>query len=261
MHLLLLLLALCGLNALFLAGGWLSSAPIAQPSSWAVVVDPGSRQSVRQPSIEETTTLSLHAVLKQLIASSPTTSPSPSTSTTTSSSSSSSSSSSRLGMHAPAEDITLSSLDIDACRPHEAVVWDDWRACVIEHALADRGISFEAFIVTQGPQLPWALHSDHTAVLLEFRPWAAAMRFAINNAMHNLPVHWRVQVVGGLAICRLAQQLFPNEVAAGKIIVTDLGLGDYMRQDLISRVMTDLDLLYSKLLGDTWLFFQVHMGV
>jgi len=250
----LLLLALCGLNALFLAGGWLSSAPIAQPSSWAVVVDPGSRQSVRQPSIEETTTLSLHAVLKQLIAPSPKMSPSPSTSTSTSS---------RIGMHvhAPAEDITLSSLDIDACRPHEAVVWDDWRACVIEHALADRGISFEAFIVTRGPQLPWALHSDHTAVLLEFRPWAAAMRFAIKNAMDNLPVHWRVQVVGGLAICRLARRLFPNHVAAGKIIVTDLGLGDYMRQDLISRVLTDLDLLYSKLLGNTWLFFQVRMGV
>lgn len=147
------------------------------------------------------------------------------------------------------------------CASHKAVVWEEWRPC-IERGLATRGdqSSFEEFIVAEGPRMPWSLHSNDSAsaVLLEFRPWAKAMRFAVNNVIRNLPVEWRIQIVGGPAVCGLAQRTFPSEIAAGKVVVTDLGIGDYMRQDLISRVMTDLHLLYDRLLGDTWLFFQVR---
>lgn len=153
--------------------------------------------------------------------------------------------------------LNFSSLDVAAC---EATIWEDWRACV-QHLLESASYSassFDDFIISEAQRLPWSLGSHYTAVLVEFRAWPRQLHFAVRNALENLPAHWRIQIVGGPAICRLVEeQLFPVEVAAAKVVCSDLGLGDYMRQDLISRVLTDDDLLYSKLLGDTWLFFQV----
>lgn len=152
--------------------------------------------------------------------------------------------------------LDFSSLDVATC---EATFWGDWRACV-QHLLEGasyRASSFDDFIISEAQRLPWSLGSRQTAVLVEFRAWSRQLRFAVRNAITNLPMHWRIQIVGGPAICQLAeQQLFPVEMAAAKVVCSDLGLGDYMRQDLISRVLTD-KLLYSKLLGDTWLLFQV----
>lgn len=44
-------------------------------------------------------------------------------------------------------------------------------------------------------------------------------------------------------------------------MVTDLGLGDTMQQSVISRVLTDLELLYGRILGDTWLFMQYDSAI
>jgi hypothetical protein len=222
LRVLLLLLALCGLHTLLLAG-WLpvprrDTTAHHQLFSWSVV-DP--QRSQLQPQLEpqprHEELVSLRKVLLHLTE--PTTlTTSPATPSTAGSPNLSSSST------------TTTTVAVDACRPHEGVVWEEWRACVIAHALASRHISFETFIVEQAARLPWSLRSNHTAVLLEFRPLERQLAFSIRNAMDNLPVHWRVQAVGGPGVCKLVRQIFPIEVHAGKVVVTDLGIGDYMRQ-------------------------------
>ncbi|KAM3568860.1 hypothetical protein VYU27_009030 [Nannochloropsis oceanica] len=71
----------------------------------------------------------------------------------------------------------------------------------------------------------------------------------------NLPVLWRVQVLGGDAVCLLMRRLFPHEIAAGKVVVTHIDK-DNVEQSRISEILTD-PTFYNHLLGDTWLFFQV----
>jgi len=41
--------------------------------------------------------------------------------------------------------------------------------------------------------------------------------------MNNLPVSWRVQILGGPSILTLIQDLFPVRIAARKIVLTDVG--------------------------------------
>jgi len=110
-----------------------------------------------------------------------------------------------------------------SCPVTQETIWEDWRHCQ-SAALSkiSNGETFDEFIVRNGAHLPWALHSDQTAVLLEFRNLPSRMSLIINNIIVNLPVLWRVQVLGGNAVCRLMHHLFPHEIAAGKIVVTHI---------------------------------------
>ncbi len=145
-----------------------------------------------------------------------------------------------------------------ACHPTETTVWEDWRACVETHLPKTK--AFKDVLGTARARRLWSSQrSNATAVLLEFRAWAAELRFSVNNALVNLPVHWRVQVVGGPAVCALASHLYPTEIHAGKVVLTDLGFDD-MAQTRVSAVLTNLS-LYERLLGDQWLFFQYDSAI
>lgn len=136
----------------------------------------------------------------------------------------------------------------DLCATDEFTVWEEWKVCKQQELLqtnwkANRAqvtamianatmkspleavntTIFEDFIIESRIDLPWSLDSNYTAVMLEFRPWARQLSFSINNAMDNLPVNWRVQVLGGPSILTLMQDLFPAEITAGKIVLTDIG--------------------------------------
>ena len=140
-------------------------------------------------------------------------------------------------------------------------VWQEWQACLTTHFATNQGehtIGFQQLITTPRARRLWAT-SNHTAVLLEFRAWERELSFSINNILTNLPVHWRIQIVGGPDIIALAQQLFPAEIQAGKVVLTNLGY-DKMKQVQVSRVLTDLG-FYQQLLGDTWLFFQYDSAI
>ena len=91
---------------------------------------------------------------------------------------------------------------------------------IIEAAATPTG--FNAFIVMYRDRLPWT-GSNYTAVLLEFRFLEERLRFSINNALNNLPIHWRIQIVGGTQLCDGVHRLYPFEVAAGKIVPTNIG--------------------------------------
>ena len=114
--------------------------------------------------------------------------------------------------------------NLDAsCPVTQDTIWEDWKHCQsVALSKVSNGETFDEFIVRNGAHLPWTLHSDQTAVLLEFRNMPSRMSLIINNMMLNLPVLWRVQVLGGNAVCRLMHHLFPNEIAAGKIVVTHI---------------------------------------
>ena len=107
------------------------------------------------------------------------------------------------------------------CPMDEHLVWEEWKQC---HSLASSNESFQQFMVDNGSRLPWSLHSNHTAVLLEFRDDGPKMAFVVANMMNNLPLHWRVQVLGGKPVCNMIVQLFPHETAAGKVVVTLIDL-------------------------------------
>lgn len=110
-----------------------------------------------------------------------------------------------------------------SCPVTQDTIWDDWRHCQsVALSKVSNGETFDDFIVRNGAHLPWTLHSNQTAVLLEFRNMPSRMSLIINNMILNLPVLWRVQVLGGNAVCRLMRQLFPYEIAAGKIVVTHI---------------------------------------
>lgn len=131
------------------------------------------------------------------------------------------------------------------CRADEYTAWEEWRRCVTQvlaeiqwinrNALGTLSCNvsttlpgvhtiFENFIIQQSEFLPWSSSPNVTVVFLEFRPLHRQVAFTVRNAMDNLPVHWPIQVVGGPSICALTRRLFPVEVAAGKIALTDLGL-------------------------------------
>ena len=78
-------------------------------------------------------------------------------------------------------------------------------------------------IIENRDNFPWSLDSNFTAVMLEFRPWPRQLTFSVNNAMNNLPINWRVQILGGPSILGMMKDLFPAEITAGKIVLTDLG--------------------------------------
>lgn len=121
------------------------------------------------------------------------------------------------------EGACLEALRYDACQTHLAA-WGDWRRCMEQYLVSAGSTfhSFQNFITRCKAHLPSTTDSDHTAVLLEFRAVERQMRFSVDNVMSNLPVYWRVQIVGGPAMCRLASQLYATEIAAGKVIVTPL---------------------------------------
>jgi hypothetical protein len=136
------------------------------------------------------------------------------------------------------------------------MVWEEWQACLTTEG--EGTIDFQQLITTPHARRLWAT-SSHTAVLLEFRAWERELSFSINNTLVNIPVHWRIQIVGGPAIISLAHQLFPLYIQAGKVVLTNLGF-DSMKQEQVSRVLTDLG-FYQQLLGDTWLFFQYDSAI
>ena len=105
----------------------------------------------------------------------------------------------------------------DPCLEQEGAwtVWEDWRLChqsqgmeVGDDWLAAAPPHWEGF--------------EAAAVLVELeRADARPLRHAIRNAMENLPVLWRVQVVAGSdAVEATVLRLFPVEVEVGKIVVT-----------------------------------------
>jgi hypothetical protein len=53
---------------------------------------------------------------------------------------------------------------------------------------------FSGFLLRSRGSVPWAQSSNHTAVLLEFRPLRREVRFSIANVRDALPVYWRIQV-------------------------------------------------------------------
>lgn len=116
--------------------------------------------------------------------------------------------------------------------------------------------ALETFIVQYREHMPWQ-NSTFTAVLPEFRFLEQPVVFVLNNMLNNLPVHWRVQIFAGPSMCNGVRRLFPVETAAGKIVLTDVGDRNYDHAH-INVLYTDLDDLYGRLLGDTWLFFQVR---
>jgi hypothetical protein len=133
---------------------------------------------------------------------------------------------------------------------------------------------------------PWQ-HPSSCAILLEFRPVKARLEWSIRNAMDNLPVSWCIQVAGSPEVLQSVNASFPVEVAIGKIRFLDLGDGAGMTQvwyeaylldlgveedasssiihfsfstspqEMISTVFADRG-FYERLMGDTWLFFQVR---
>ena len=109
----------------------------------------------------------------------------------------------------------------------------------MEAAVVGPPTAFDAFIIQYEDHLPWQ-ESDFTAVLPEFRFFEAPLIFSINNIMNNLPVHGRVQVVGGPAVCDGMRRLFPVEVAAVKVVLTDVG-DRHPDHNQISQFLTDLD--------------------
>jgi hypothetical protein len=169
--------------------------------------------------------------------------------------------------------------------------WRDWTSCMQTYLVSTGWYAYPGqpygavadFIYRCRARLPWNLNSNHTAVLVEFRALEDKLQFSVNNIMWNLPIHWRLQIVGGPDMCRLAFRLFRDEVAADKIIITSL---DYEKveqvkavhanpwrkgvpiashpytatnpQSQISQILTDKDGFYDRLKGDIWLFFQVR---
>ncbi len=120
----------------------------------------------------------------------------------------------------------------DVCAFDEYTVWEEWKACT-EQRLAreaparDPRRAFEQFIVQHRAHLPWSLGSNFTAILVDFRPWVRQLSFSIRNALDNLPVPWRVQVLGGPSVVEVVQARFPVEVEAGKIVSTLVGPDSY----------------------------------
>lgn len=111
--------------------------------------------------------------------------------------------------------------DAMSCPIHQDTVWEEWKNCASLTLSTVAGDEpFYEFIARNGAQFPWTAHSNHTAVLLEFRAMPSRMNLIVHNMITNLPVHWRVQVLGGDAVCNLARHLFPHEIAADKIVVT-----------------------------------------
>lgn len=115
----------------------------------------------------------------------------------------------------------------------QSIAWGDWAACMEGHLelmgwqqsdSRHPGAAFRDFIVRCRAHLPWTQHSNHTAVLLEFRALERQMRFSIDNIMGNLPIHWRVQIVGGPSMSALASRLYPDEIAAQKVVLTTMAL-------------------------------------
>ena len=161
----------------------------------------------------------------------------------------------------PSSSPRQSSSWFEECLPMSTTVWQEWQACLTTHFATNQGehtIGFQQLITTPRARRLWAT-SNHTAVLLEFRAWERELSFSINNVLTNLPVHWRIQIVGGPDIIALAQQLFPAEIQAGKVELTNLGYNK-MKQVQVSRVLTDIG-FYQQLLGDTWLFFQYDSAI
>jgi len=113
--------------------------------------------------------------------------------------------------------------EILSCPITQDTIWEEWKQCQsIALSQVSNGESFDEFIARNGAHLPWTLRSNRTAILLEFRNMSSRMSLVINNMIVNLPVLWRVQVLGGNAVCRLMHRLFPHEIAAGKIVVTHI---------------------------------------
>ena len=137
------------------------------------------------------------------------------------------------------DSLCLAALASSPCQRYLSA-WRDWTSCMQKYLESIGWYAYPArsdgavadFIYRCRAHLPWSLASNHTAVLLEFRPLERRLRFSVNNIMWNLPIHWRLQIVGGPDMCRLAFRLFRVEIAAEKVIITSL---DYEKVEQVSR--------------------------
>ncbi len=135
-----------------------------------------------------------------------------------------------------ADGLSCRSILTDSGCQDQTAAWGDWKACMEKHLgsihrqaeVQGRGAAspFSDFIFRCSPQLAWATKSSYTAVLLEFRALEREMRFSVDNVMKNLPIDWRMQIVGGADVCKLAFELYSAEIAAQKVIVTFLPYDD-----------------------------------
>lgn len=134
-----------------------------------------------------------------------------------------------------------------------STAWDDWKPCIQEHLnplgwpahpyLQDDA-SFADFIFRCKAYLPWTGQSNHTAVLLDFRPLKRRMRFVVDNVMNNLPIDWQIQIVGGPSVCELAFELYAAEIAAQKVIVTLMGHENVEQVSSLSLPLTPWHISY-----------------
>lgn len=100
--------------------------------------------------------------------------------------------------------------------------WSEWKVCMTDHLQTMRRQNDSAladFIFRCKGYLPWMKGSNHTAVLLEFRAMEHNLKFSVANVMDNLPIHWRIQIVGGPEMMQLALELYSPEIAAEKILL------------------------------------------
>jgi hypothetical protein len=124
--------------------------------------------------------------------------------------------------------------DDDPClQPGGAwTVWEDWRRCRQRAQQEEEGGEepgggggwlARAPRHWEGP----AASASASAVLVELeRAAPRALGHAIRNALENLPVAWRVQVVAGSEeVAAAARALFAEEAAVGKVVVTRVGAG------------------------------------
>lgn len=84
-------------------------------------------------------------------------------------------------------------------------------------------VAFVNFMKTLS-EVPWGKGSDYTAVFLEFRPIRHRVAYALTNAMDNLPVYWRVQVMGGPSVLNLVRGTHNGAWCCGwDVVAADMG--------------------------------------
>lgn len=96
---------------------------------------------------------------------------------------------------------------------------------------------------------------------MEFRPLERLLKFAIRNAMDNLPVAWRFYVAGNAGVWAVVEKHFGAEAAVGKIRFIDLG-HDNVQQHVVSQILSAKSLYdATDAGGDYWLFFQADSAI
>lgn len=142
------------------------------------------------------------------------------------------------------------------CEPQSTTVWEEWYKCISEryaNLLIEPDQYLEQWSEEAG-SFPWIIQEKYSAVMVEFRCDYPNLQWTLNNTINNLPVSWKIQILGSHDTESCVKKMFPKEVMMGKMLVRNLGI-DNMAQTEISFLFTNKT-FYEGLLGDVWLFFQ-----